>query len=103
MDKRDFAQLTMHIRLIPGFSRLSQNLLHYQGFSRVLWALGLSYMIYACETSNGGIVNRVLTWKIWLPLSRLTYSAYLIHLTVIFYFNTTQQHLFHWQNSTLVI
>ena len=75
----------------------------YQGFSRVLWALGLSYMIYACETSNGGIVNRVLTWKLWLPLSRLTYSAYLIHLTVIFYFNTTQQHLFHWQNSTLVI
>jgi hypothetical protein len=26
----------------------------YQGFSRIIWAIGLAYIIYACETSNGG-------------------------------------------------
>ena len=26
-----------------------------------------------------GIVNDILSWPAWFPLSRLTYSAYLLH------------------------
>ena len=28
----------------------------YQSFSRTFWGLGLGYIIYACETGNGGKV-----------------------------------------------
>ena len=31
-----------------------------------------------------GIVNDFLSWKIFIPLSRLTYAAYLVHLNYIY-------------------
>lgn len=30
-----------------------------------------------------GLVNRILSARFWIPLSRLTYCAYLVHLVVI--------------------
>jgi peptidoglycan/LPS O-acetylase OafA/YrhL len=30
-----------------------------------------------------GIINDILSWRAWFPLSRLTYSAYLFHPVVI--------------------
>ena len=74
----------------------------YQGFSRIAWALALAYVIYACETSNGGPIHKFLTLKCWIPLSRLSYSAFLVHLTVIFYFYTTQEHTLHIQDQNMV-
>jgi hypothetical protein len=35
------------------YSRITH--IFYQSLSRIIWAFGLSYLIYACETSNGGI------------------------------------------------
>ncbi len=58
----------------------------YQSSCRSVWAMALGYIIYACSSSQGGIVNRMLTWKIWIPLARLSFSAYLIHLNVLFTF-----------------
>ena len=31
----------------------------------------------------GGLVNSFLSWPLWAPLSRLTYSCYLIHLEIL--------------------
>lgn len=56
----------------------------YQSSTRTLWALGLAYIIYACLNSQGSFVNKILCWKIWIPLSRLSFSAYLVHLTIIY-------------------
>ena len=74
----------------------------YQSTARSWWAFAVAYLIYACETYNGGIVKRILTFKFWFPLSRLSYSAYLIHTTVIFYFYATQEHPMHIQVSDIV-
>ncbi|XP_055956916.1 nose resistant to fluoxetine protein 6 [Patella vulgata] len=30
-----------------------------------------------------GFVNTILSWNAWIPLSRLTYAAYLIHLIIL--------------------
>ena len=63
-------------------------------------------MIYSCISSNGGInlktinniisyfiknilklkkgfINRILSWSIWAPLSKLTYAAFLNHITFL--------------------
>lgn len=54
----------------------------YQSTSRTVWSLGLAGIIYSCLIS-GGIINDILSWKIWIPLSRLSFSAYLVHITFI--------------------
>ncbi|XP_064458656.1 nose resistant to fluoxetine protein 6-like [Ornithodoros turicata] len=51
----------------------------YGGFHRLLWSLGLSWPMFACATGCGGIVNKFLSWKLFIPIGRLTYSLYLTH------------------------
>ena len=48
------------------------------------------------------MIARVLKLKFWQPLSKLTYSAYLIHVLVIIYFYTTLEHPIHLQMQTLI-
>ncbi|XP_041474396.1 nose resistant to fluoxetine protein 6-like [Lytechinus variegatus] len=48
-------------------------------FSRFAWALAVSWVIFACHYGYGGVVDDILSWNFWVPLSRLTYSTYLIH------------------------
>lgn len=59
----------------------------YGGFARTVWALGLAWIIIASVAGYGGVVGKILSWKALVPLSRLTFSAYIIHpvLMVIFY------------------
>ena len=59
----------------------------YFMFSRFTWAVGLALMVFACHNGYGWVINDFLSMKFWIPLSRLTYTAYLVHpivLTVIF-------------------
>ncbi|XP_003424053.1 nose resistant to fluoxetine protein 6-like isoform X2 [Nasonia vitripennis] len=51
----------------------------YVAFSRTVWAIGLAWLLVACCTKHGGIVNKILCFKAWIPLSRLTYCAYLLN------------------------
>ncbi|GAB6030372.1 hypothetical protein CHUAL_007251 [Chamberlinius hualienensis] len=55
----------------------------YGGFSRPLWCLVCGWVLLACTTGNGNLINSVLSWKGFLPFSRLSYCIYLIHFTVI--------------------
>ncbi|KFM82905.1 Nose resistant to fluoxetine protein 6, partial [Stegodyphus mimosarum] len=36
-------------------------------------------MVIACITGSGGLVNYILSWKVWMPLGRLSFLVYLIH------------------------
>ena len=55
----------------------------YESTKWSVWSLGLSYVIYACCVSQGALVGWFLSLKIWMPLSRITFSAYLLHELVI--------------------
>ncbi|KHN76709.1 Nose resistant to fluoxetine protein 6 [Toxocara canis] len=58
----------------------------YSALSKVAWGLALSYITISCYYGYGGPVNQFMGWSIWIPLGRLTYSAYLIHYCIIYYF-----------------
>ena len=49
-----------------------------------------------------GIVKKILNWSAWEPLSRISYSAYLVHFIVIYNFYTNQEHTFHIQDINIV-
>ena len=50
----------------------------------------------------GGIVNDILSWKAWIPLSRLTYGAYLMHPCVLIWFYHIQEKPIHYQDNLFV-
>ncbi|XP_050405323.1 nose resistant to fluoxetine protein 6 [Patella vulgata] len=50
---------------------------------RPAWAIAVAWMIFVCVNGYGGIVNSFLSWSAWIPLSRLTYGAYLVHLIIL--------------------
>ena len=69
---------TFHGHIMSEF----ENIL-YLGLSRTLWGLGLSLFIFICFSGMGGPIDAFLSWGVFVPLSRLTFSAYLIHPVVI--------------------
>ncbi|GFY45079.1 nose resistant to fluoxetine protein 6 [Trichonephila inaurata madagascariensis] len=51
----------------------------YTAINRSCYACGLAWVIFVCVIGQGGFVNSFLSWKFWIPLSRLTFCAYLVH------------------------
>ncbi|EEZ98971.2 nose resistant to fluoxetine protein 6 [Tribolium castaneum] len=51
----------------------------YMGVSRTLWGIGLGWLIIACSTGNARALEKFLSFRGWIPLSRLTYCAYLLN------------------------
>ena len=60
----------------------AENVMYYM-FSRTVFSFGIALMIYACHNGFGGVINKFLSWSFWIPLSRLTFMAYLCHPTVL--------------------
>ncbi|KAK3088750.1 hypothetical protein FSP39_023299, partial [Pinctada imbricata] len=56
----------------------------YNSTHRTVWGVCLSWVIFTCATGNGGFVNTLLSWKAFVPLSRLTYCGYLIHPIIMY-------------------
>jgi len=54
-------------------------------FSGLAWSIGISIIIFLCNTGYGGVVNSFLSWPGWDPLVRLSYGVYLFHMLVIFF------------------
>lgn len=55
----------------------------YGALFRFWWSLCVAWTVYACATGNGGLVNRILSFRAWIPLSRLTFLVYLVHPLII--------------------
>lgn len=68
----------------------------YGSFSRLTWALAVAWVVYACHFGLGGFVNHILAWPAFIPLSRLTYGAYLIHPMVLSLYFSSLQVPFHY-------
>ncbi|XP_071564857.1 nose resistant to fluoxetine protein 6-like isoform X2 [Temnothorax nylanderi] len=55
----------------------------YVALNRTLWGTCIACVVIACSTKHGGIVNQLLSFKGWIPLSKLTYCAYLLNPIII--------------------
>ena len=55
----------------------------YSGTARIVWTMGLCWVTFALQNDYGGLLGTVLCSKTLIPLSRLTYCAYLVHPLVI--------------------
>ncbi|RWS30003.1 Nose resistant to fluoxetine protein 6-like protein, partial [Leptotrombidium deliense] len=74
----------------------------YSATSRTVWAACLAWVTFACVSGRAGFVNTILSWKAFVPLSRLTYSAYLIHPIVIAAFYGSRETTFDFSHYLMV-
>lgn len=47
------------------------------------WGLSLAWITISCSSGYGGPVTSFLNCRVFLPLSRLTYCAYLVHPVIM--------------------
>ncbi|KAK3084394.1 hypothetical protein FSP39_012849 [Pinctada imbricata] len=71
----------------------------YISLDRFVWSLACAWVVFACSTGNGGLINDILSWKAWAPLGRLTYCAYIVHPAVLFYFLFNLKSTIHYDDN----
>ncbi|XP_037279501.2 nose resistant to fluoxetine protein 6-like [Rhipicephalus microplus] len=47
---------------------------------RILWTLFLAWITLTCSTGRGGALTKLLSWNAYVPLSKLSFGVYLIHV-----------------------
>ncbi|XP_013195317.2 nose resistant to fluoxetine protein 6-like [Amyelois transitella] len=75
----------------------------YVSVGHTAWGVALAWVSIACCCGYGGLINSFLSYRGLLPLSRLTYCAYLIHPTIMVYTSFHLDGPFHLQNSIVLI
>ncbi|OQR77220.1 nose resistant to fluoxetine protein 6-like [Tropilaelaps mercedesae] len=57
----------------------------YAAFHRTVWSITVAYVVWAVHFGYGGWIGQFLTWKAFIPLSRLVFMTYLAHPIVMWY------------------
>lgn len=76
--------------------------LAYIGLGRFAWSLALAWIVFVCAVGHGGPVNKFLSWRVWAPLGRLTYCAYIVHPAVLLYFYFNMETAFHYSDMAII-
>ena len=82
-------------------TNMTQNVF-YVGLNRVAWSLAVAYFILCCATGRLTFVNKLLSLPIFLPLSKLSYSCYLLHIFVLEVVTGVHRVLYHYTDYTFV-
>lgn len=86
--------------LVSGLNRAS--IIAYEALSRTAWSSAIGWLLFVCSLHQEGVVNTILSWPIWTPLTRLNYATYLIHLTIIYMTVFNQTMPFYYQPLTVI-
>ncbi|GIX82805.1 nose resistant to fluoxetine protein 6 [Caerostris extrusa] len=74
----------------------------YATCSRAVWSLGIAWLVVTCYAGYGGIVNTILSWHGFIPLSRLSYLAYLIHPLLMYLYASYVRSPFYFSQYVVV-
>ena len=69
---------------------------------KMLWALNIATIIWMCITRNATLVNKFLSFRGFVPLSRLTYSVYLTHAWIVWIYWGTRRDTIDMKNFTIL-
>ncbi|GFG36025.1 hypothetical protein Cfor_12777, partial [Coptotermes formosanus] len=58
---------------------------NFAAFTPISWCLFVAWIIFVSYISQGGLLNRVLSWRGFLVTTRLSYALYLIQFPIFFY------------------
>ena len=75
----------------------------YFMFSRFLWGLCLAIVVFVCHNGYGGVINKFLSMPFWVPLSRMTFNAYLVHEIILILVFTDLRSPIYYSDLTMAI
>ncbi|CAG9863934.1 unnamed protein product [Phyllotreta striolata] len=75
----------------------------YAAFGHSAWGLAIAWITVACCSGHGGPLNAFLSSKLFLPLSRLTYCAYLVHPVLMCLISFHLDGSFHLHQSMAIV
>ncbi|CAG7728020.1 unnamed protein product [Allacma fusca] len=67
----------------------------YAGIHRQVFSVSIAWVVFACVTGNGGWVNSLLSWKVFMPLGRLTFCMYITAYRLQLIYHLMQPHPVH--------
>uniref|UniRef100_A0A7E4V5R8 NRF domain-containing protein n=1 Tax=Panagrellus redivivus TaxID=6233 RepID=A0A7E4V5R8_PANRE len=70
----------------------------FSAASKPLWGIALSWIVVTCYYGYGSFINSFMSWSIWVPVGRLSYATYLIHIIVVNYLIGQNQQPFVFAN-----
>lgn len=74
----------------------------YSSLHRIIWSICWSYMIVSCHYGHCPLVNGILGWSAFIPLGKLTYHAYLIHLLFIYIHISANRSIIYFSHYNMV-
>ena len=81
---------------------LAENVMYFM-FSRFTWGVTLALVVFICHSGYGGVINRFLSLPIWVPLSRMTFNAYLVHeMVMVLIFGEARDSLYY-NDATFIV
>ncbi|XP_054166229.1 nose resistant to fluoxetine protein 6-like [Oppia nitens] len=75
----------------------------YGTIHRTVWSICWSYILYACASGRGGIINRILSWSALVPLSRLSFQIYLFHFVLVLAIKAALRQPLYFNSLTMVM
>jgi len=90
---------TTTVYLTVGFWRHGWNLLQdvlYTTFSRTGFTMAFAWVMYTIFKGHCSLIGKPLSLYMWLPFTRLNYTAYLVHPIIIFVINFSSTTVFHY-------
>ena len=72
----------------------------YISLSHFVWGVGMALVVFCCHNGYGWFINSFLSMKMWTPLSRMTFNAYLLHPVVVSILYRQFQKTFHYTDIT---
>lgn len=108
------ALVSLIMSLLPYFRgayKMSETLSSLHALlARPLWSICLAFILFgALQTKANSrksvilkMIHALLSWNLWLPLSKLTYSAYLFHPLVMFMFYGSRVETFQFSHSLIL-
>ena len=83
---------------VDDFNQLENSL--YLSLSRLAWALSVAFLMLTFFFGYGGILRIFFCLRIWQPLAKLTFGAYLVHPIVMWlvYYNQWEYIMFTYRN-----
>lgn len=69
----------------PGYEYDRTQASVYAALHRIPWCAAMGWMVIVGATGNAGLLQPILSWKAFVPLSRLTYCVFLSHGAIQLY------------------
>nr|XP_037284188.1 nose resistant to fluoxetine protein 6-like [Rhipicephalus microplus] len=70
---------------------------------RLMWSFCISWTVFACSTRRGGVLWNFLSWKAFVPLSRLCFGIYIVHVPLFFIKSNIARERIFYSHFTLVL